>query len=40
MRRSGGRISSTVLPGFWIDVDWLWQEALPYTVRCLRALLD
>ncbi|HYZ07266.1 MAG TPA: hypothetical protein VE709_01470 [Pseudonocardiaceae bacterium] len=38
-RRSGGRIESTVLPGFWIDVDWLWQEPLPSTVRCLRALL-
>jgi Uma2 family endonuclease len=38
-RRSGGRISSTVLSGFWIDVDWLWQEPLPSTVRCLRSLL-
>ncbi len=38
-RRSGGLIESTVLPGFWIDVDWLWQEPLPSTVRCLRALL-
>jgi len=38
-RRSGGRIESMVLPGFWIDVDWLWQESLPSTVRCLRSLL-
>jgi len=38
-RRSGGRIESMVLPGFWIDVDWLWQEPLPSTVRCLRSLL-
>jgi len=38
-RRSGGRIESTVLRGFWIDVDWLWQEPLPSTVRCLHALL-
>jgi Uma2 family endonuclease len=38
-RRSGGRIESMVLPGFWIDVNWLWQEPLPSTVRCLRALL-
>jgi len=38
-RRSGGRIESTVLRGFWIDVDWIWQEPLPSTVRCLRSLL-
>jgi len=38
-RRSGGRIESIVLPGFWINVDWLWQESLPSTVHCLRSLL-
>jgi Uma2 family endonuclease len=24
-----GRYHSTVLPGFWIDPGWLWQESLP-----------
>lgn len=38
-RRSGGRIESVLLPGFWIDVDWLWQEPLPSTFGCLRSLL-
>ena len=34
-----GRITSTVLPGFWIDVGWMWQQPLPSTMRCLRAVL-
>lgn len=38
-RRSGGRLDSAVLPGFWLDVDWLWQQPLPSTVACLRTLL-
>jgi Uma2 family endonuclease len=24
-----GRFHSTVLPNFWLQVDWLWQEPLP-----------
>jgi Uma2 family endonuclease len=38
-RRSAGRMESTVLPGFWIDAEWLWQEPLPSTLGCLRSLL-
>jgi Uma2 family endonuclease len=34
-----GRLDSIVLPGFWIDVGWLWQDALPPTGKCLRAIL-
>ena len=34
-----GRLASRVVPGFWIDVDWLWQEELPATLRCLRQIL-
>lgn len=26
---------STVLPGFWLRVDWLWQEPLPDPIRAL-----
>lgn len=33
---SSGTLESTVVPGFWIDVSWLWQEDLPSTVECLR----
>lgn len=35
-RLSSGKLRSTVVPGFWIDVSWLWQEALPSTAQCLR----
>lgn len=34
-----GRLASTVLPGFAIDVGWLWEDPLPSTVACLRGLL-
>lgn len=36
---SSGRVSSTAVPGFWIDVSWLWQEPLPPTPACLRRIL-
>lgn len=39
-RRSSGVITSSVVPGFSIEVDWLWQDPLPSTYRCLRSLLD
>ena len=34
-----GRLESRVLPGFWIDVAWLWREELPSTVSSLRETL-
>ena len=34
-----GRLESSVLPGFWIDVGWLWQEDLPPTLSCARQIL-
>ncbi len=36
---TAGRLDSTVVAGFWIDVAWLWQEQLPSTMQCLRAIL-
>ena len=36
---TSGRLDSRVLPGFWIDVSWLWLEELPSTVESLRAIL-
>jgi Uma2 family endonuclease len=37
---TAGRLDSIVVPGFWIDVAWLWQEQLPSTMQCLRAILS
>jgi Uma2 family endonuclease len=34
-----GRLSSLVLPGFWIEASWLWQDPLPSTLACLRQIL-
>lgn len=30
-----GRFYSAVLPNFWLNVDWLWQEPLPYYQKAL-----
>ena len=38
-RLSAGRLTSRVVPGFWIDVGWLWREPLPSTLACLREIL-
>ncbi len=37
---STGRLSSSVVPGFWIEVSWLWEEKLPSTFACLRQILE
>jgi Uma2 family endonuclease len=37
---SAGRVSSTVVPGFWIDAAWLWEERLPSALSCLREILS
>jgi Uma2 family endonuclease len=34
-----GRLVSTVVPGFWIETDWLWRPKLPSTADCLRTIL-
>jgi Uma2 family endonuclease len=36
---ASGRLSSHVLPGFWIEASWLWQAPLPSTLACLRQIL-
>ncbi len=38
-RYRDGRLASQVLPGFWLDTAWLWQEPLPSTLSCLRQIL-
>jgi Uma2 family endonuclease len=36
---ASGQLESAVIPGFWIDVRWLWRSELPPTLRCVRAML-
>lgn len=36
---TSGVLASAVVPGFWIDVTWLWQDTLPATLSCLRQIL-
>jgi Uma2 family endonuclease len=36
---TAGRLDSVTLPGFWIDVAWLWQRPLPSVAACLRQIL-
>lgn len=38
-RLAEGRLDSAVLPGFWVEVGWLWQEPLPSSMTCLRTIL-
>jgi hypothetical protein len=33
-----GVYHSEALPGFWLRVEWLWQEPLPKTLDVLRDL--
>lgn len=33
-----GRFHSTILPNFWLQVDWLWQEPLPKVLDVARQL--
>jgi Uma2 family endonuclease len=34
-----GRLTTAALPGFWIEVAWLWQQPLPSAFACLRQIL-
>jgi len=36
---TAGRLATAVVPGFWIDVAWLWQEPLPSRHACLHQIL-
>jgi Uma2 family endonuclease len=37
---TAGRLPSTVVAGFWIEVSWLWQAELPPTLQCLREIMS
>jgi Uma2 family endonuclease len=34
-----GKVTSSVLTGFWIEADWLWTRPLPDTLECLNLIL-
>jgi hypothetical protein len=34
-----GRVTSAVVPGFWVEAAWLWAEPLPKVMQCLRTIL-
>lgn len=34
-----GRVSSQSLPGFWLNVSWLWQDPLPPELPCLQEIM-
>jgi Uma2 family endonuclease len=36
---SSGRLASTIVTGFWIEVSWLWEVPLPSTLACLRRIM-
>jgi Uma2 family endonuclease len=38
-RDAAGRYHSVVIPGFWLDPAWLWQEPLPDTLSLLKQIL-
>ena len=35
-----GRWSSRILPGFWIDVGWLWTDPLPKPLGCFQRIIQ
>ncbi|MBI3302179.1 MAG: Uma2 family endonuclease, partial [Deltaproteobacteria bacterium] len=37
---SGGRLASKAIAGFWLEVDWLWQDPLPAELECLQQILS
>jgi len=38
-RMTSGRLEAPTVPGFWLLVEWLWQEPLPPVAGCLEAVL-
>ncbi len=39
-RGERGRYRSQILPGFWLEVGWLWQDPLPPVLPLLRRILE
>ena len=36
---TAGRLDSQSIAGFWLEVDWLWQEPLPKHLECVERVL-
>ena len=36
---SSGRLASTSVHGFWIEIEWLWKDPLPSGPACLRKIV-
>jgi hypothetical protein len=39
IRPRKGLVHSRILPGFWLDPEWLWQDPLPDELEILQQLL-
>jgi len=39
MIHTQGRIESQAMAGFWMEVEWLWQEPLPDELDCVEQIL-
>lgn len=39
-RWKAGRLPSQSVPGFWVEVQWLWRRPLPPADACLREILE
>ncbi|MFH1834197.1 MAG: Uma2 family endonuclease [bacterium] len=38
-RCASGRLECRVVPGFWLDVEWLWRRPMPSSLGCLKEIL-
>ncbi len=38
--KSRGKVSSKVMPGFWVQAGWLWQDPLPSLRECLERPME
>lgn len=36
---TGGRYACPIIPGFWLEVDWLWRDPPPDAMACLSEIL-
>jgi hypothetical protein len=34
-----GKYSSRMIPGFWLQVEWLWQDPLPSVIKVLAEIV-
>jgi hypothetical protein len=37
-RTTTGKVTSELLPGFWLLAEWLWSEPLPPVAACLAEI--